>query len=226
MSYDPRIGRWISEDPIEFEGGDPNLYRYVGNSPTNFTDPIGLQAKGGTIVYITGGGLTTPEMGAKLDLYCSLRQTNPCGYTLKEYDSTDPDVNMNLINNGLPKDTVAIVYAGHGDVDVMGFTPEVWKDLIKRLPKPPKAIIASACHSYDFLQRLQKDKVYDEKTTFTASMRGYGTNNPDDIHFLFQFLHGFRGPDKDILSYNPLLDLVGNIVVPLKKWSGGGKPGR
>jgi uncharacterized protein RhaS with RHS repeats len=44
MSYDPTIGRFISEDPIAFDGGDADLYRYVGNSPTNFTDPSGLQA--------------------------------------------------------------------------------------------------------------------------------------------------------------------------------------
>ncbi len=36
------IGRWISEDPIGFAAGDANLYRYVGNSPTNATDPSGL----------------------------------------------------------------------------------------------------------------------------------------------------------------------------------------
>jgi hypothetical protein len=46
MSYDSTIGRWIAEDPIEFEGGDVNLYRYVGNGPTNFVDPNGLQALG------------------------------------------------------------------------------------------------------------------------------------------------------------------------------------
>jgi hypothetical protein len=42
MSYDPTIGRWTSEDPISFEGGDADLSRYVGNSPTNFIDPAGL----------------------------------------------------------------------------------------------------------------------------------------------------------------------------------------
>ena len=41
--YDPSVGRFLSEDPIGFAGGDANLYRYVGNSPTNFTDPSGLQ---------------------------------------------------------------------------------------------------------------------------------------------------------------------------------------
>ena len=33
--------RFISEDPIEFAAGDPNLYVYTENSPTNFTDPSG-----------------------------------------------------------------------------------------------------------------------------------------------------------------------------------------
>jgi len=40
--YDPTIGRWLSEDPIDFEGGDPDLYRYCGNDPANKTDPSGL----------------------------------------------------------------------------------------------------------------------------------------------------------------------------------------
>ena len=42
--YDPNINRFISEDTIGFAGGDANLYRYVGNSPTNFIDPDGQQA--------------------------------------------------------------------------------------------------------------------------------------------------------------------------------------
>jgi hypothetical protein len=40
--YDPGVGRWLEEDPIGFDAGDPNLYRYVGNAPTNETDPSGL----------------------------------------------------------------------------------------------------------------------------------------------------------------------------------------
>jgi uncharacterized protein RhaS with RHS repeats len=39
--YDPVVGRFINEDPISFAGGDVNLYRYVGNSPVNATDPMG-----------------------------------------------------------------------------------------------------------------------------------------------------------------------------------------
>jgi RHS repeat-associated protein len=40
--YDSSIGRFLSEDPLEFEGGDANLYRYVGNSPVTYIDPDGL----------------------------------------------------------------------------------------------------------------------------------------------------------------------------------------
>jgi len=40
--YDPAQGRWLIQDPIGFDGGDANLYRYVGNGPTNATDPSGL----------------------------------------------------------------------------------------------------------------------------------------------------------------------------------------
>lgn len=39
--YDQNAGRFISEDPIAFEGGS-NFYTYVRNRPTALTDPAGL----------------------------------------------------------------------------------------------------------------------------------------------------------------------------------------
>jgi RHS repeat-associated protein len=39
--YLPTVGRWSTEDPIGFDAGDPNLYRYVFNAPLAFTDPSG-----------------------------------------------------------------------------------------------------------------------------------------------------------------------------------------
>lgn len=44
--YDAKLGRFISEDPIGFAGGDINLYGYVWNSPNGFTDPMGLDGWG------------------------------------------------------------------------------------------------------------------------------------------------------------------------------------
>ena len=40
--YDAETGRFISEDPIGFAGGDVNLYGYVQNNPVMFIDPEGL----------------------------------------------------------------------------------------------------------------------------------------------------------------------------------------
>jgi RHS repeat-associated protein len=40
--YDPKVGRFISEDPIGFDGGI-NWFSYVANNPTNAIDPLGLQ---------------------------------------------------------------------------------------------------------------------------------------------------------------------------------------
>lgn len=43
--YDPKTGRFISQDPSGFDGGkDMNLYRYVGNNASTLVDPTGLVA--------------------------------------------------------------------------------------------------------------------------------------------------------------------------------------
>ncbi len=69
--YDPSIGRFISEDPIGFDGG-ADFYAYVGNRPTSRIDPLGLcplseYAKGA--LKVVGGAAavfvvaTNPEVG-------------------------------------------------------------------------------------------------------------------------------------------------------------------
>jgi uncharacterized protein RhaS with RHS repeats len=40
--YNPIVGRWMEEDPIDFTAGDSDKYRYAGNNPTNAIDPSGL----------------------------------------------------------------------------------------------------------------------------------------------------------------------------------------
>ena len=41
--YDSTIGRFMSQDPKGFAAGDTDLYRYVGNGPTDATDPSGTE---------------------------------------------------------------------------------------------------------------------------------------------------------------------------------------
>jgi len=40
--YQPELGRFLQPDPMEFEAGDYNLYRYCHNDPVNKSDPMGL----------------------------------------------------------------------------------------------------------------------------------------------------------------------------------------
>jgi len=40
--YSPHVGRFLSEDPIGFDGGDVNLYVYARNNPVLLIDPWGL----------------------------------------------------------------------------------------------------------------------------------------------------------------------------------------
>ena len=41
--YSPRLGRFIQRDPLGFEAGDNNLYRFVQNEPSNKVDPTGFE---------------------------------------------------------------------------------------------------------------------------------------------------------------------------------------
>ena len=68
-------GRWLSRDPIGFDGGTWNLYKYVGNSPSNTTDPSGLQGPA-LLVEIPIGGAALAWIVASafgLSLYACVR---------------------------------------------------------------------------------------------------------------------------------------------------------
>ena len=79
--YDATIGRWTSQDPLGFDAGDANLYRYVGNAPTGYLDAFGLepldpavdgpraaeQRRGHGLPGVAGGE-EQEDMGAESDL--------------------------------------------------------------------------------------------------------------------------------------------------------------
>jgi hypothetical protein len=58
--YAPNLGRWVSRDPIGYQGGGNNLYEYVGNHPVIAVDPSGLTWPQ-PLIY----PLPTPEWGDK-----------------------------------------------------------------------------------------------------------------------------------------------------------------
>jgi RHS repeat-associated protein len=77
--YAPSIGRWLTRDPLGERGGI-NQYRFVGNNPVNWVDPMGLDymdiniSIGFGLFGVTGGamfddnGNTYPYLGGGLML--------------------------------------------------------------------------------------------------------------------------------------------------------------
>lgn len=53
--YSPTQGRFVTMDPIGFQAGDVNLYRFVGNDPTNMVDPSGLEGSPASGYYASTG---------------------------------------------------------------------------------------------------------------------------------------------------------------------------
>jgi RHS repeat-associated protein len=59
--YDGKIGRWLSKDPIRFDGGDTNLYGYVVQDPINHIDPPGTGP-------VSGGVCAAIDIGSGMAL--------------------------------------------------------------------------------------------------------------------------------------------------------------
>ena len=66
-AYDAETGRFLQEDPIWFNAGDMNVYRYVENNPLMFTDPDGLSAlETGGLTQVVGSAAPIANIGAGL----------------------------------------------------------------------------------------------------------------------------------------------------------------
>jgi RHS repeat-associated protein len=65
--YSPSLQRFISEDPIGLSGGNENLFSYVGNSPTNLTDPTGNAVVVPLLMICLEGAITGAAFDAALD---------------------------------------------------------------------------------------------------------------------------------------------------------------
>ncbi len=74
------IGRFISEDPIRFGGGDTDLYNYVGQNPINYKDPSGK-------TKIHGNWCGPNWTGAQVEEYSPLRDHD--GYYKEPIDAED-----------------------------------------------------------------------------------------------------------------------------------------
>ena len=86
--YDPSIGKFTGIDPIGFDSNDTNLYRYVNNSTTNYTDPTGKTSLEYSLLLT---GITGALLGSSSYVLCRLGQNQ----------SGDITVTKTLIAGGL-----------------------------------------------------------------------------------------------------------------------------
>jgi RHS repeat-associated protein len=108
-AHDPKLGRFIQQDPIEILGGI-NQYSYAGNAPVDFVDPSGLTRWGqlgrGVVRVIGGGvvvvgGLATTPFTAGVGTYVAVFGG---GYTIGS--------GFNDIINAFQADDKSDIYTG------------------------------------------------------------------------------------------------------------------
>ena len=98
--YSPDLGRWMSRDPIEEEGGY-NLFSYVRNDPYDTIDPNGLGApcesrptsiNPCTVVIVSGHGGFCDDMEDRLGVTARMPSTSRIGYTGCRSDTQNKSV--------------------------------------------------------------------------------------------------------------------------------------
>lgn len=77
--YDPVIGRFISPDPLGYDGGDIDVYGYCLDDPVNMVDPLGLYS-----VNDANGGLSNSK-SSNSDKSKSKRSSNSHGYAGNDF---------------------------------------------------------------------------------------------------------------------------------------------
>jgi RHS repeat-associated protein len=124
--YDPGTGRFVAEDPLQFRDSF-NFFKYVGNSPPNFIDPLGLchvemhyQELGGgkfyshtylllngpdtngSNIYVRGGpehGAGSSGSGGRGHLIGTMGVYGP---STKDWDTNGTDLSEILLDDGKP----------------------------------------------------------------------------------------------------------------------------
>ncbi|XZE42761.1 RHS repeat-associated core domain-containing protein [Pirellulaceae bacterium SH467] len=193
--YDPQTGRWLSQDPIGFAAGDANLYRYVGNGPTNKTDPSGLQEN---------------EVPLPSDY--------PLDFEDKSVNETSALRNK-LYWEGFSRASRNRVYEyGCGDLAAkrMGMLSPI-SDAYGRLPFPGSDGIhffTSSMYAFEAADRMVKDGKRVRIFVFQTNRKPLPYDGLDEVH------KGRSLPFEDLLEINPHSIQTGNFNFATLHWDG------
>lgn len=111
--YDPGTGRFLTRDPIDYQGGE-NLYGYAGYNPVNENDPSGLDA-----VILYGGdrhndawkGIAN-SFARMYDDYSRTHKTGQRAHVFAIHGLSDVQHALKTVHS---IDT--IIYVGHSGID-------------------------------------------------------------------------------------------------------------
>jgi RHS repeat-associated protein len=116
--YSAELGRFVSEDPIGFAGGDVNLYGYVENNPVRFTDSTGLWKEPLDAETIRRVTQTAVEIG---------RQIGPTAGATGAVTAGTAELGLATGVGAASASTVgAVVVGGFGAGFAIGIGPGIW----------------------------------------------------------------------------------------------------
>ena len=74
--YDPKIVRFISEDPIGFDGG-PNFYTHVQNNPSWSLPVLRNTLVSALVIRGRNNGVLAPVSAKRREECCKIKRVNP-----------------------------------------------------------------------------------------------------------------------------------------------------
>jgi RHS repeat-associated protein len=137
--YNTALAAWISRDSKEYDAGDLNLYRYVGNHATIYTDPFGYESWYGlTDTYNVTGDFNSLYMQLLTHKFNDLR-----GYAISRQeigirDKCDDDVITKVCDLGCPGGYIYLISRKctyYAYVKPKGITIPKWTDRVNATPE-------------------------------------------------------------------------------------------
>ncbi len=112
--YDSSIGRFLSEDPVTFDGGSTDFYSYANNEPTFFIDPSGLAPDCPNCkIEVRCRGIEKAHLGASGFRHCDARVVDKNGVTHSLSAGPDPPEDIHGKLGGWDTPSPSGPFTGH-----------------------------------------------------------------------------------------------------------------
>ena len=180
--YDPRAGRYLTQDPIGLQGGS-NLYRYCPN-PIDWIDPLGLSCKELVKINNAVAEVLQSEMSfirsldpnAQIGVRGSLaRGTKGQGKNFAPFDPNDYDVDAFIVSDELsaffPSSKRLRDARRNASLEELGM-----KDAMDR--------IESKLRSHPDLQGIREDELFSFRIMTHGESSNYIFNDQDPQYFI------------------------------------------